>query len=54
MKFLGLAVYFAVFSFATYRCGKSIDKRYWSEAVAEFLFALGVILILVKGVPSPW
>lgn len=41
----------AVFLFAANRCGKSIDKRDWGEAVTEFLGALGMVLILVRKIP---
>ena len=52
MKILGVVVLFAVFGLTTHRCGKSINKRDWGEAVAEFLFALGTILLLVRDTPS--
>jgi len=39
------------FVLATIRCGKSIEKRSWSESVADFLIALGIVLIEVKNAP---
>ena len=41
----------AGFVFLTNRCGKSIEKRDWEQSVAYFLFALGVILTMVKNTP---
>jgi hypothetical protein len=41
-----------VFGVSTYRCGKSIEKRDWGESVAEFLFALGAVLMFVKNTPA--
>jgi hypothetical protein len=52
MKTLGLFILLAVFSFSTHLCGKSIEKRKWGEAVSEFLWALGAILLLVRDTPS--
>ena len=51
MKILEWLVVMAAFVFCTNRCGKSIDKRDWGESVAYFLFALGIILTLVKNTP---
>lgn len=51
MEFLGWLAMLAVFLFAANRCGKSIDKRDWGEAVTEFLGALGMVLILVRKIP---
>ena len=52
MKTLGVFVLLAVLAFASHRFGKSIDKRNWGEALADFLFALGSMLLLVRDTPS--
>jgi hypothetical protein len=41
----------AILAFLTNRCGKSIEKRDWSESVAYFLLALADILLWVKNTP---
>ncbi len=41
-------VLIGVFALTTHRCGKSIEKRDWGESAAQFLFALGTILLMVK------
>lgn len=48
MKTIEWLVLIVMFAIVTNRCGKSIEERDWGESVAEFLFALGLILILVK------
>jgi hypothetical protein len=49
---IAVVVFFVMFWFLTNRCGKSIEKRDWGEAVSYFLLALGIILAIVKIIPT--
>ena len=51
MQTLEFTALMVTFVFLTNRCGKYIDKRDWTESVASFLLALGLILIMVKNIP---
>ena len=48
MKIFDWIACIVVFFLLTQRCGKSIEKRDWGESVADFLIALGVVLVMVK------
>ena len=52
MKTFDWVVLLVAFVITTNRCGKSIKNQDWGESVAEFLLALGVVLIFVRNAPS--